>query len=57
MTRYDAQLIFGAVIIIFTNVIFQELLHNPVLGPYLAQLMSLRMKLIPFINSQIKNQE
>ena len=52
MTRYDAQLIFGAVIVIFTNVVFQELLHNPILGPYLAKVMSLRMKLLPFINGQ-----
>jgi hypothetical protein len=48
MTRFDAQLIFGAVIIIFTNVIFQELLHNPLLGPYLSQVMLLRMKIFPF---------
>jgi hypothetical protein len=54
MSRFDAQLIFGAVFIIFTNVVFQELLHNPILGPYLAQVMSLRMKLIPFINGQEK---
>lgn len=52
ITRYDARLIFGAVIIIFTNVVFQELLHNPILGPYLTKLTLLRMKLIPYINGQ-----
>lgn len=46
ITRFDAQLIFGAVIIIFTNVVFQELLHNPLFGPYLLQLQLLRSEII-----------
>lgn len=38
MTRFDASLIFGAVIIILTNVIFVELLNNEIIGPYISRM-------------------
>jgi hypothetical protein len=47
MTKFDAHLIFGAVIIILTNVIFQELLTNPVLGPYLSEIQSYGKSIMP----------
>jgi hypothetical protein len=38
ITRFDATLIFGAVVIILTNVIFVELLNNEILGPYISRI-------------------
>ena len=53
MNKFDAQLIFGAVFIILTNVIFQELLNNPLLGPYLSKTQTFMRNII---HNETKNE-
>ena len=53
MTRFDATLIFGAVIIILTNVVLEELLRNPIFSPYGIKIKTLIKDTQQFKNIQL----